>query len=67
VNKPLVPPGYVRKLGAARFCGVSQRTISSWQAKRLIPFVKISHRICLFKLTDLEKALDRMKTRAISG
>lgn len=32
---------------------------------RIVPYYKLSHRVCLFKQADLEAAMDRFKTEAI--
>lgn len=57
-------PGYLRREDAARFLGVSLRTLATWQEERRIPFAKLSHRVCLFKIADLERAIDRLTVRA---
>ena len=59
------PQGFLRRAGAARFCGVSVRTLSDWQRRRIVPFVKITHKICLFKRSDLERALGRFRVNAV--
>ena len=57
-------PGYLRREDVAKFCGVSLRTVADWQASRLVPFVKVSHRCVLFKVSELQKALDRLTVKA---
>ncbi len=57
-------PGYLRREDAARFLGVSLRTLAEWQAERRIPFAKLSHRVCLFKIADLERTVDSLVTGA---
>ena len=32
---------------------------------RIVPYSKLSHRVCLFKQADLDAAMDRFKTEAI--
>lgn len=61
---PDLRPGYLRREAAAKFCGVSVRTLAEWQASHLVPFVRVSHRVVLFKTVELEKALDRLTVRA---
>ena len=56
--------GYMRRERAAEFCGVSVRTISDWQRTHLVPFCKVSRRVVLFKVADLEKALDRFTVKS---
>ena len=57
--------GWTRGAGAAKHCGVSGRTIRDWQRRGLIPFAKVSHKICLYRIADLDRALERMTTKAI--
>ena len=61
------PVGYLRCDGAARFLGVRVRTLAQWQAERRVPFSKMSHRVCLFKIADLEKTIDRLTVKAAGG
>jgi hypothetical protein len=58
--------GWMRREQAAAYCGVSPRTLSDWQARRLIPFAKVSHRVCLFRAADLDKALGKLIVEAVS-
>ncbi|NCC53359.1 MAG: DNA-binding protein [Spartobacteria bacterium] len=57
--------GYLRHEGAARYCGVSQRCLSTWQKRRLVPFVKAGRKCVLFKKSDLDTALARLRVAAI--
>ena len=57
--------GYMRREETASFLGISLRTLGSWQRRRLIPFHKVSRRVCLFKVSDLEAALARFRTTAV--
>lgn len=58
-------PGFLRREDAAAYLGVSVRTLADWQRQRLVPFVKVSHRVCLFKVADLERSFDRLTVRAM--
>ena len=58
-------PGWMRRDEAARYCKISPRCLSLWQSRRLVPFVKVSHRVCLFKAADLDKALSRLTVKAV--
>ena len=60
-----VRPGYIRKADAAKYLGVSIRTLTEWMRNRIVPYYKLSHRVCLFKQADLDAAMDRFKTEAI--
>ncbi len=46
---------------AARYCRVSPRTISLWQTRGLIKYIKPSRKIVLFRKRDLDQALDRFQ------
>jgi excisionase family DNA binding protein len=50
---------------AARYCRVSPRTISAWQTRGLIAFLKPSRKIVLFRKRDLDAALDRFTVEAV--
>jgi hypothetical protein len=56
---------WLRKGDAAKYCGVSVRTMSDWQRLRLVRFSKPSRRVCLFRRSDLDRALDRMAIKAV--
>ena len=60
-------PGFLRREDAARYLGISVRTLAEWQSARLVPFVKVSHRVCLFKVCEIDKALDRLTVKAAGG
>jgi excisionase family DNA binding protein len=59
-----IRPGFLRREDAARFLGISLRTLAEWQAEHRIPYAKMSHRVCLFKVADLEKSIDRLTVKA---
>jgi hypothetical protein len=58
--------GWMRRSEAAAYCGISPRTLGDWQARRLIPFAKVSHRVCLFRAVDLDRALGKLIVEAVS-
>ena len=64
-QKPKDRPGYLRTAEAAQHLSISERTLADWQRKRMVPFYKMSHRVCLFKMSDLEKALERYRIGAV--
>ena len=64
-NSMATPVGYLRRAEAARYCGVSLRTIGEFQRKRILPFLRIGRRCILFKRDDLDKALARFRVAAI--
>ena len=57
--------GYMRRKEAAKYLGISLRTLTDWQQRRVIPFVDVSDRVTLFKLDDLDKALNRFVVKAV--
>lgn len=61
----LIKPGYVRRAEAAKYLGISIRTLSEWMSMHLIAYSKISHRVCLFRLKDLDAAVERLRLKAV--
>lgn len=51
------PPRQLRTDEAARYVGVSERTLRSLVAERKIPFVRIRRRI-IFRLVDLDRWIE---------
>jgi hypothetical protein len=60
-----VRPGYLRKGAAAKYLNVSVRTLSDWMRMRLVAHIKPSNRVCLFRITDLDAALNRFRLAAV--
>jgi len=59
VKPPLpITPLYVRPEQAIQLLPISKRTLSNWQARRLIKFYRVGRTI-LFKRADIEAALER--------
>ena len=50
---------------AAAYARVSRRCISEWQARRIIPFIKVGRKCVLFRKGDLDAALRRFEVPAI--
>ena len=63
----IMRPGYVRRAGAAKYLGISVRTLANLQERRLLPFSKLSSRVVLFKLSDLDAAVARFRQDAVGG
>ena len=57
--------GYFRRADAARYLGVSVRQLSVWTKAGLVACGKMSHKVCLYKLADLDAAFDRMRVGAV--
>lgn len=56
---------YMRREEAADFLGVSIRTISELQRKRLIPFVRIGRKCILFHRDQLSNAMEKLTVKAV--
>ena len=50
---------------AAKYAGVSTRCISEWQARKIIPFLKPSRKVVLFRKADIDAALGRYEVKAV--
>lgn len=62
-----VPSDWLRKTEAAQYARISVRTLTDWQRRRLVGFSKPSRRVCLFKRSDIDRALERMATKAVGA
>jgi excisionase family DNA binding protein len=57
-------PRYLRgDKAAAKFLGVTDRTVRNWMAARVIPYIKLGS-VVLFDPFDLEKAMLAFKRNA---
>jgi hypothetical protein len=68
IKKPSLsgaPVGYFRRAGAARYCGISLRSLGEFQRRRMLPYVRLGRRCILFKREDLDRALERFRVAAI--
>jgi excisionase family DNA binding protein len=50
---------------AAKYARVSRRTISDWQARRVIGFLKVSRKCVLFRKSEIDRALSRFEVAAV--
>ena len=50
---------------ASRYARVSRRCISEWQARHIIPFIKVGRKCVLFRKSDIDAALRRYEVPAI--
>ena len=50
---------------AAAYARVSTRTISDWQARHVIPFLKPARKLVLFRKSDIDAALNKFEVAAI--
>jgi len=49
----------------AKYMRVSRRCISEWQARRIIPYIKIGKKCVLFRKRDIDAALTRYEVKAV--
>jgi len=56
---------YLRPAGAMKYARISRRTLSDWQARRIVPFLKVSRKCVLFRKSDIDKALSRFEVQAV--
>lgn len=54
----------MRKAQAAKYLGVSERQLSEMMRKNLIPYIKVSHRVCLFRPSEIDRAMSRFQVNA---
>jgi len=56
--------GFIRRKEAAKYLGISLRTLTNWQRRQVIPVVQVGHRITLFRTADLDRCLRRFTLKA---
>ena len=66
-NDAVQRPGYVRRAAAARYLGISVRSLGNLQSRRVLPFAKLGSKTVLFKLSDLDAAVARFRQDAVGG
>lgn len=57
--------GYLRHDEAAWYLGISPRTLREWKRARKVPFAKMSHRVSLYRISDLDRAIDRLMVKEV--
>ena len=57
MNEPTVKTNLIKKAELARMLGVSSRTVDSWVARRIIPYLANSARLHLFDPVAVRSAL----------
>jgi excisionase family DNA binding protein len=53
------------KRDIAKRYGVSRRTVDTWVASKLIPYLDLGHRTKRFIWADVERALERLKVKEV--
>ncbi len=59
-----LPKQYMTRPEAAKYLGVAPRTISEWQSRGVIPFLKLGRKCVRFRTSDLDRAMDRFMVEA---
>ena len=62
--KVKVAPAFLRPADAAKYLGVSARTIRAWQNQRILPFSRMSKRCVLISVADLDAAVGKFRVEA---
>jgi excisionase family DNA binding protein len=62
-----IEPNFLRREDAATFLGVSERTISAWQRRRIIPHVRAGKKCVLFPRAGLLAAMERFTINAVEA
>jgi excisionase family DNA binding protein len=60
-NTPVNPQKLLDKTEAAKYLGLSVRTVDYYIQKRLLPFYKIGGKTVRFRLSDLDAALEKFR------
>ena len=64
--KPGADSEYLRgQAECAKYVRVSRRCVSEWQARRIIPYIKIGKKCVLFRKRDIDAALTRYEVKAV--
>lgn len=53
--------GYMRKDDVAKYLGVNLRTISRLMRRNKLPFHKLTSKLVLFRMRDVDAAMDRVR------
>jgi excisionase family DNA binding protein len=61
VSTPTVGRGFLRARDAAQFLSVSRRTLGNLTSSGKLPYSRLSGRLVLFKVADLERAVEGFK------
>jgi predicted DNA-binding transcriptional regulator AlpA len=67
-DSPQTIPGHLlSKHEVAAACGVSERTVDNWLAKKLIPQLRLSARLTRFSLPKVLAALARFEVKEVGA
>lgn len=55
-------PGYIKsEKSLAGWLGISERSVRGLMKSGTLPYHRVSHRLVLFRVSDVNKALDRFR------
>jgi hypothetical protein len=57
---------YVDKKEVLRRYKISQRTLSDWHKKKIIPYLRISSNLFRYRLIDIDRALIRHQVKEVA-
>jgi excisionase family DNA binding protein len=57
--------GYLNREQAAAYLNIAPRTLSEWQARRIVPHIKCGRKCVRFNRADLDAAMQRFTVRAV--
>jgi excisionase family DNA binding protein len=60
-----VKPGFMAKDEAAAYLGIGKRDLSKLVQRHVIPYRRLSRKTWLFKVGELNQAIDRFKVAAV--
>jgi excisionase family DNA binding protein len=67
-SKTGVPPAYVRgRARLARYLDISPRSVSRLISEGRIPFARLGHRLVIFRIADVDRALARLQSDGEQG
>jgi len=64
MQKTKMTPAFLRPADAAKYLGVSARTIRAWQNQRVLPFSRMSKRCVLISVADLDAVVGKYRVEA---
>lgn len=56
---------YLRRVEVAELLGISLNTVGNWVKQGILPVIRPSAGVVLFRLCDIEQALNRFRVSAV--
>lgn len=63
MTAPTLPPKYARTAQTADYLGISTKALTRMVNAHVVPVHKVNGRLWLFRLNEVDAALDRFRTR----